>query len=668
MIRGIIFKMLVLASIAMIGCVPNKPSNNINFSVDLSNSEIQKAFEAGYTYSKDTLYKLFRHSNPTLRYLAVRSFSSNQDSTAIDSIVPLLKDPDENVRVTAAFVLGQIGIAKSESHLVEAFQTFDSLNTNQLFNATILEALGKCGMIKTLTNIANVKSYKPTDSIIVSGQAKSLYRFARRDMVIPQGTIQNINFLTNTAYPYIARLYAAHYMAQAKIPDLRQYADTLIQSFHAETSRAIKLPLAIAIAKSKTSGGFDFLSTQLRSSQDRSIRYALLQQMSNYPYADADTLAEEFLKDSDPLIARAAATYLIDNGISEDASRYFNYFIDPGVNKQAHIELLTAINKHMPYTFGISKNSVNEILKDSLLKVEDVYRKTDVIKGLAWDVTNFLFIRNATNKAPDKVMRVAGLEAMGKVLESPFFPRVYKSNFIPYKKQILSYLLDGVLSADAGLVSTASIILRNPVHGFKSFFPNDSLFHVGLAKIKMPEGIEAYDELATTISYWNDVPKAELPSKNFRLLDWAVLNNITDSTKCEIVTNKGSVILRLMPTLAPATVANWVELTKSNYFIGKPFHRVVPNFVIQNGCNRGDGFGALPYTIRSEFTQINYDKPGMVGMASLGPNTESNQFFITHVPTPQLDGRYTIFAEVVQGLDIVANIERGDKILKLNIK
>ena len=124
----------------------------------------------------------------------------------------------------------------------------------------------------------------------------------------------------------------------------------------------------------------------------------------------------------------------------------------------------------------------------------------------------------------------------------------------------------------------------------------------------------------------------------------------------------------LQPSLAPMTTANWIELVKRNYFNGKNFHRVVPNFVIQSGCNRGDGFGAMNYIIRSEYSRAFYNRAGMVGMASAGPDTESSQFFITCAATPHLDGRYTIFAYVKEGMNIVETIQRGDKILKVNIK
>jgi cyclophilin family peptidyl-prolyl cis-trans isomerase len=117
---------------------------------------------------------------------------------------------------------------------------------------------------------------------------------------------------------------------------------------------------------------------------------------------------------------------------------------------------------------------------------------------------------------------------------------------------------------------------------------------------------------------------------------------------------------------APGSVTNFLKLASEGYFNGKNFHRVVPNFVIQGGCNRGDGWGSEDYSIRSEFSLRKY-KEGSVGMASAGKDTEGTQWFITHSPTPHLDGRYSIFAEVVEGMDVVHRIEIGDKIISVDI-
>src|SRR5690606_13660018 len=116
----------------------------------------------------------------------------------------------------------------------------------------------------------------------------------------------------------------------------------------------------------------------------------------------------------------------------------------------------------------------------------------------------------------------------------------------------------------------------------------------------------------------------------------------------------------------PGSVMNFVTLASSGYYNSKNFHRVVPNFVVQGGCPRGDGWGSEDYSIRSEFSLRRY-RTGSIGMASAGKDTEGTQWFITHSPTPHLDGRYTIFAEVEEGMDIVHLLEVGDQILSVDL-
>ena len=117
---------------------------------------------------------------------------------------------------------------------------------------------------------------------------------------------------------------------------------------------------------------------------------------------------------------------------------------------------------------------------------------------------------------------------------------------------------------------------------------------------------------------------------------------------------------------APGSVASFVELVRSGFYNGKSFHRVVPNFVVQGGDPRGDGWGSVDYNLRSEFADLRYGA-GAVGLASAGKDTESCQWFITHAPAPHLDGRYTIFAQVVGGLEVVEKLEIGDKIEQIEL-
>jgi cyclophilin family peptidyl-prolyl cis-trans isomerase len=106
-------------------------------------------------------------------------------------------------------------------------------------------------------------------------------------------------------------------------------------------------------------------------------------------------------------------------------------------------------------------------------------------------------------------------------------------------------------------------------------------------------------------------------------------------------------------------VANFVGLARRGYFNGLSFHRVVPDFVVQGGDPRGDGWGGPGYTIRCEYNTLGYER-GRVGMALAGKDTGGSQFFITHSPQPHLNGRYTIFGEVIEGEDVLDAIQVGD--------
>ncbi|CAN5318829.1 hypothetical protein BH20ACI1_BH20ACI1_20010 [soil metagenome] len=139
------------------------------------------------------------------------------------------------------------------------------------------------------------------------------------------------------------------------------------------------------------------------------------------------------------------------------------------------------------------------------------------------------------------------------------------------------------------------------------------------------------------------------------------------SASAIITTEKGIFTIEFFPEDAPLTVDNFIKLAKSGYFNGVAIHRVVPNFVIQDGDPRGDGNGGPGWSIRDEINMLPYQR-GTVGMALSGKNTGGSQWFVTHSPQPHLDGGYTVFGKVNEtDMKIVDNIVRGDKILNVKI-
>ena len=133
-------------------------------------------------------------------------------------------------------------------------------------------------------------------------------------------------------------------------------------------------------------------------------------------------------------------------------------------------------------------------------------------------------------------------------------------------------------------------------------------------------------------------------------------------------TDRGPVRVELYQEKAPLTVANFVNLAKRGFYDGLKFHRVIPDFMIQGGCPQGTGTGGPGYKFEDEANNGVRHERGVLSMANAGPNTNGSQFFITHVATPWLDGKHTVFGKVVYGLDVVDKVAQGDVIQSVKIE
>lgn len=223
---------------------------------------------------------------------------------------------------------------------------------------------------------------------------------------------------------------------------------------------------------------------------------------------------------------------------------------------------------------------------------------------------------------------------------------------------------------------------------------NSALMAIGEA-LERPDQIlrlKALDLLATADG-WNDVSPDSLAAARKRAAEgrrnvWPydpksgtklgqVLNTDADyrralsrkngTVRAVVTTEKGAFTIELLPEDAPLTVDNFIKLARSNYFNGLEVHRVVPNFVMQDGDPRGDGNGGPGWSIRCEINLIPYGR-GAVGMALSGKDTGGSQWFVTHSPQPHLDGGYTVFGRVNEsGMKVVDNIVRGDRVISIRI-
>ncbi len=266
--------------------------------------------------------------------------------------------------------------------------------------------------------------------------------------------------------------------------------------------------------------------------------------------------------------------------------------------------------------------------------------------------------------------------------------------------------IEALRSRDVALVTTAASLLGDSLFQRPASVPP---LLEALNQARVPDDVEAIQEICSTLGKMKDLRavdalQRELAAKDrsvalaasaalvlitgqkapdigpfrptFIDYDFQYLHGMKDSlcgyfrsdTLCvKLKTDRGEIVLELYKNYAPFTVMSFLKLaTRRNFFRGLTFHRIVPNFVIQGGDPRGDGWGGPGYAIRSEFSPLRYET-GTLGMASAGKDTEGSQFFITQSPQPHLDGRYTIFGKVKSGMDAVNSMLPDDHILDVKI-
>lgn len=663
-------KTLLIISLAIFlfnSCVPPEKKEITQVRIDLNDEVYRKIIEFQDQQLTDSLTPYFDHDDPTYRFASIMAFSSIQDSSVINKIIKKLNDSSPKVREAAAYTLGQLGNKKSQDSLLAAFGKFDTLNPNNSFNSNILEAIGKIGDLKYLKPLATVKSYRPTDTLLLLGQTEGLYHYILRGMSVSEGTERVIDLISSNIYPNKVKSLCSYYLVRAKKEDLNNYKYRIAKLFKRESNPIIQMNLAIALGKTQDSEALEDLKEVLADKKtESSVKVNILKAFGNFPYIDVAEIVLKNLEDENNNVAMAAAEYFYNHGEPNDVMIYRrNAKKDLAWNIKA--KLYSAILKHIPTYFSKTKAATIWDIKKQINSSENPYEKAEFIRCLGEDINSLKLIYDLGYKAPEVQVRTASIEALTILVKKESLKTLSKAKLKRITKEIINIVNEAFSSGDVGLITTAVEVLDKSVLDLKPEFENFDFLTKSKLSLKLPKDIEAYNAILKLENKW--LNKSNLPHKikYNNPIDWKIFDQLSDSTQALVKTNKGSFTMELFKNESPGTVTNFVKLVNKKFFEGKKFHRVVPNFVIQTGCPRGDGYGSLDYTIRSEFSQLHYNEVGFVGMASAGKDTESTQWFVTLAPTPHLDGKYTIFGRVTQGLNTVKKITIGDIIQSIDI-
>lgn len=668
MLRYLLF--IFLGLLCFYACLPpgDEPLSDVHLSV--RDSLFQEIHDLQDRRATDSLYAYFQAEDPTYRYLSAMAMASIRDSAAIDSLYTLLDDPVQDVRVAAAYALGQIGNPGAVPHLINAFAANDTSGTWRHLNRTILEAVGKCGTLEHLRSLSTVTTYTRKDTALLLGQVRGIYQFGQRGVVSPDGTARMATLAANLQYPDEVRLYAAHYLGRTPNIELGAYTRNLLDAIEQESNVNVRMALIIALGKCRTPEALTYLQKRFALETDYRVRCNILRAFGNFDYEQAKAIPAAALRDANLHVAQRAAQYFLDYGQSEDATLYWRWAKD-SLAWPVQTTLYKAANHYLPVYYQDYRNSMNSELRRRFVGANDPYEKADALSALAEFGWNYQFVEREALIHPSAAVRTAGISALKGITRLENFDRLFGGARRRVTRELAATFVAAIRSGETGMVAEAAEALHNPDRDFRTALADSiGVLQRSLRQLKLPAQMEAYRTLAETINFlrgWRPPEPEPVPYNN--PINWEALQQL-DTNRVDVVmeTVKGTIKMHLFPLDAPGAVSNFVALARDGFYNGIELHRVVPNFVVQGGCPDGDGYGGPPHTIRTELPPFYYRDSGYVGMANAGSDTEGSQFFITHSPTPHLDGKYTIFGRVTEGMDIVHRLQIGDDINQVIIQ
>lgn len=558
---------------------------------------------------------------------------ANQDSLA--NKIDLLSKGTVAERSAIAFALGQTGDSSYTDLLVQSFVATDTAGIFALSNGTILEALGKIAGVPTLRQLATISTYQPQDTFLLLGRTRALYRFALRGLVDPSGTEVMVQYATDARYPSSVRMIAAQYLARPAQVNIKAYEAPIIHAIYENPVPAIKMALAAALRKIPSEASLEVLTQMLSDTlQDYRVSINACRALSGFDYQRSGPVWNQALKHPKRVVRYTAAEQLKQYGSQQDALDYYSAAkteSDPPIK----VLLLDAALLHLPAYYTVTRRAARWQLQQLFSQNQaDVVTQAAAIRALANADSSTAIIIQLGFMHSNPLVKKAAVEAIRSFPEGTALP----------------YLEEALEKGTPGMVYEVLQFLQSNEGQYPTLL--GKLPKV-LERLPLPEQLETAEIIQQLLGQ---------PSINTAKYYFEANLKAQISNQALIHTNKGNIVLQLMPEYAPITVAAFKNLVNNGFYSGLSFHRVVPNFVIQGGCPVGDGLAGPNFLLPTENGTIYYDQPGRVGMASAGRDTEGSQFFITHSPTPHLDGNYTLFATVVEGIEVVHAIQEGDLI------
>ncbi|MDZ7265750.1 MAG: HEAT repeat domain-containing protein [candidate division KSB1 bacterium] len=628
------------------------------------------------------LVKFVMHPKEEVRKRAAIALGRSQDPDAVPALVELLRSGNPTVRVEAAFALGQLAQANTASVVLAFLATEKDLEVR----LHLLEALGKVASDSSLRRIDSTLVHLLQDDIPImrAEAALTIARLAHRRFSQPGWGAKLTALLQDDSEEVRWRCaYALFRLADAAT------APALEQALQDRSSR-VQMQAARALGVINDQKAILPLSQLARHDPDWRVRVSAAQALGNLldPQRDTTLTALLPLNDSN-LHVRVTALRALGTAYEHSSQRPAHSPAIPLLRNR--IKGAAADGEFTPtwqeqvaaaqaLATALGPEAVTPLAP--LAASSEVFVRAGLAPALAATrAPGALPLLEKLAGDTALLVRIAALEALPKISAPAQALPIYLSA-LASGDQVLTAIAAQNLAADSSrrqehalaiiqayekLPAPIDVEVAQMIFKALADCRNPAAVPLLEAAVQVPDKPFAAAAAAalrqlTGRDYSDKLPRETRPSWDFEYREISKLHGAWATVE----TDAGTFELQFFPEEAPLVTLNFVRLAQRGFFNGLLIHRVVPNFVIQTGDPRGDMWGSPGYSLRSEFNRLRYTR-GMVGMASVGPDTEGSQWFITHSDQPHLDGRYTIFARVRKGMEVVDELQVGHRIKRITI-
>ncbi|HEU4714743.1 MAG TPA: peptidylprolyl isomerase [Pyrinomonadaceae bacterium] len=666
----------------------------------------------------NNLHALLSNRNAAIRQRAALAAGRIGNEDSVTALAHLLQDANTNVRAMAAFALGEVEAASGAEPLLAVLK---NANEATIVRARVIEALGK--IAGALPREQEPRRLALGAAIIEAAEKDAGNSTAHRLTAILELTAILRSRPAN-AGPTVAK-FLAHADARVRadagntLARLRLNAgnDQLRRLLTSDADAVVRANAARVLGATEDKASYDSLVKLAVSDPDSRVRVSAIRSLALLK--DARAAAPLLERGNDLLLSKLDTKPAETNEVLEIATTLGRLLAQK--DHPAAINWLRTVNQTLDHTAPEVELALVRIAPDGYLRSFDPDAKVAVQRAILLNWRSASGIAAGLGEIaalPDSVKNKAELAATAEQMLRAMLD--YRNSSVKVNTLVAvhsEYAVGDVLRALAAFkpkdmadvlfkhLNESDVIVRGTAADLLGDLPpseqntralaaalaraqNDALNDAALSTLDAlgkQKSAAANDSIATVLG-WRDHlirRRAVALLKANGVGDVSIHIGIVQTknttadyrralarkkVRAVVTTTKGSFTIDLLPEAAPLTVDNFVKLAQQKFFNGVTIHRVVPNFVIQDGDPRGDGNGGpAQHQIRCEINEVPYDRAA-VGMALSGKDTGGSQWFVTHSPQPHLDGGYTVFGHVTAGMDVVDKIIRGDVIKSIVIK